>query len=104
MFIYQLPVRIKSKTDNTKLRHIATLELHGGAGVSMFQNTVFHFPHDINSEPLNSLDFCALAGASAQVYFTNRLYVEVGADFVMPFIENLPMGYVKPVAAVGWQF
>lgn len=104
LFIYQLPVRIKSKTDNTKLRHIATLELHGGAGVSMFQNTVFHFPHDINSEPLNSLDFCALAGASAQVYFTNRLYVEVGADFVMPFIENLPMGYVKPVAAVGWQF
>ena len=104
LFIYQLPVRIKSKTDNTKLRHIATLELHGGAGVSMFQNTVFHFPHDINSEPLNSLDFCALAGASAQVYFTNRLYVEVGADFIMPFIENLPMGYVKPVAAVGWQF
>ena len=104
LFIYQLPVRIKSKTDNTKLRHIATLELHGGAGVSMFQNTVFHFPHDINSEPLNSLDFCALAGASAQVYFTNRLYLEVGADFIMPFIENLPMGYVKPVAAVGWQF
>lgn len=104
LFIYQLPVRIKSKTDNTKLRHIATLELHGGAGVSMFQNTVFHFPHDINSEPLNSLDFCALAGISGQVYFTNRLYIEVGADFVMPFIENLPMGYVKPVAAVGWQF
>ena len=104
LFIYQLPVRIKSKTDNTKLRHIATLELHGGAGVSMFQNTVFHFPHDINSEPLNSLDFCALAGISGQFYFTNRLYVEVGADFVMPFIENLPMGYVKPVAAVGWQF
>ena len=104
LFIYQLPIRIKSKKDDTKLRHIATLELHGGAGISMFQNTVFHFPHDINSEPLNSLDFCALAGASAQVYFTNRLYVEVGADFVMPFIENLPMGYVKPVAAVGWQF
>lgn len=104
LFIYQLPVRIKSKTDNTKLRHIATLELHGGAGISMFQNTVFHFPHNIDSEPLNSLDFCALAGISGQVYFTNRLYVEVGADFVMPFIENLPMGYVKPVAAVGWQF
>ena len=104
LFIYQLPIRIKSKKDDTKLRHIATLELHGGAGVSMFNNTVFHFPHDINSEPLNSLDFCAMAGASAQVYFTNRLYAEVGADFVMPFMQNLPMGYVKPVAAVGWQF
>ena len=104
LFIYQLPIRIKSKKDDTKLRHIATLALHGGAGVSMFNNTVFHFPHDLNSEPLNSLDFCAMAGASAQVYFTNRLYAEVGADFVMPFMQNLPMGYVKPVAAVGWQF
>ena len=104
LFVYQLPIRIKSKKDETKLRHVATLELHAGGGVAMFQNTVFHFPHDINSEPLNSLDFCALAGASAQVYFTNRLYAEVGADFVMAFMENLPMGYVKPVAAVGWQF
>ena len=73
LFIYQLPIRIKSKQNAEKLRHIATLELHGGGGVAMFQNTVFHFPHDINSEPLNSLDFCALAGGSVQVYFTNRL-------------------------------
>ena len=55
IFIYQLPIRMKTK-DGEKLRHIATLELHGGAGLAMFQNTVFHFPHDINSEPLNSLD------------------------------------------------
>lgn len=104
LFVYQLPIRMKSKKDETKLRHVATLELHAGGGVAMFQNTVFHFPHDIKSEPLNSLDFSILAGASAQVYFTNRLYAEVGADFVMALIENLPMGYIKPVAAVGWQF
>ena len=70
----------------------------------MFNDTAFHFPHNINSEPLNSLDFCAMAGISFQFYFTNRLYAEVGADFVMPFMQNLPMGYIKPVAAVGWQF
>ena len=104
LFIYQLPIRIKSKKDETKLRHIATLELHGGAGLSMFQNTVFHFPHDINSEPLNSLDISAMAGLSGQVYITNRLYVEIGADFVFPFMGGLLMGYVKPVAAAGWQF
>ncbi len=104
LFVYQLPIRMKSKKDETKLRHVATLELHAGGGVAMFQNTVFHFPHDINSEPLNSLDFCALAGASAQVYFTNRLYAEVGVDFVMGFMENLHLGYIKQVAAVGWQF
>lgn len=104
LFIYQLPIRIKSKQNAEKLRHIASLELHGGGGVAMFQNTVFHFPHDINSEPLNSLDFSATAGLSAQVYFTNRLYAELGADFVMPFMGSLMMAYVKPVACVGWQF
>jgi len=103
IFVYQLPIRIKNKNAE-KLRHIATLELHAGGGLSMFQNTVFHFPHDINSEALNSLDFCAIAGASAQFYFTNRLYAEIGADFVMPFMGDLMMGYVKPIAAVGWQF
>ena len=104
LFVYQLPIRIKNKKDETKLRHIASLELHAGGGVAMFQNTMFHFPHNIDSEPLNSLDFSVLAGASAQVYFTNRLYVEVGADFAFPFMGELLMGYVKPVIAVGWQF
>ena len=104
LFIYQLPIRIKSKKDNTKLRHIATLELHGGGGLAMFNNTKFHFPRNISSVPLNSLDFCVLAGASAHVYFTNRLYAEVGADFVMPFMDAVTFAYVKPIAAVGWQF
>lgn len=102
--IYQLPIRIKSKKDSTKLRHIVTLEVHAGGGLAMFNDTKFHFPHNISSEPLNSFDFCAIAGISGQVYFTNRLYAEIGADFVMPFIQSLPMGYIKPVAAVGWQF
>lgn len=104
LFIYQLPIRIKSKKDTTKLRHIATLELHGGGGLAMFNNTKFHFPRNISSAPLNSLDFCVLAGASMQVYFTNRLYAEVGADFVMPFMDAVTFAYVKPIAAVGWQF
>ena len=104
LFVYQLPIRIKDKKNDGKLRHIATVELHGGGGVAMFQNTVFHFPHNIDSEPLNSLDFCATVGLSGQVYFTNRLYAELGVDFVMPFMGDLLMGYIKPVAAVGWQF
>lgn len=104
LFIYQLPIRIHSKKDSTKYRHIATLEVHGGAGVSMFNNTKFHFPRNIDSEPLNSLDFSALAGISGQIYFTNRLYAEIGADFVIPFMSNLPMAFIKPVAGIGWQF
>ncbi len=104
LFVYQLPVRIKNKKNPEKLRHIATLELHGGAGLAMFNNAIFHFPHNINSTPLNSLDFCATAGLSGQVYITTRLYVEAGVDFIMPFMGELLMGYIKPVACVGWQF
>ena len=104
LFVYQLPIRFKDKKNSDKLRHVATLELHGGGGVVMFQNTKFHFSRNLESEALNSLDLSAIAGGSIQVYVTNRLYVEVGADFVMPFIENLAMGYLQPSACVGWQF
>ncbi len=103
LFIYQLPVRIKSKNSD-KLRHIATLELHGGAGVAMFQKLTFHFPRNINSVPLNSLDVSVTAGLSAQVYITNRLYVEAGADMSMPFMGGLIMVYAQPQLCVGWQF
>lgn len=103
LFIYQLPIRIINKKTQ-KLRHAATLELHGGAGVTMFQNTKFHFPRNINSEPLNSLDISVAAGISGQIYVTNRMYVEAGADFMMPFMGKLIMGYVQPQICIGWQF
>lgn len=103
LFIYQFPIRIRDKKAD-KLKHIATLELHGGAGLAMFQNTMFHFPHDIHSEPLNSLDFSLTAGLSGQIYLTNRLYLEAGADFTMPLLGKLLFGYVSPKACVGWQF
>ena len=107
MIVYQLPFRkvIKKGKNQGKLRHWGTLEVHGGAGVAMFQNTVFHFSRGIKSDPaLNSLDISAIAGLSAQVFITNRLYIEAGADFIMPFVENLPLGYVEPQICVGWQF
>lgn len=107
MIVYQLPFRkvIKKGKNQGKLRHWGTLEVHGGAGVAMFQNTVFHFSRGIKSDPaLNSLDISAIAGLSAQVFITNRLYIEAGADFIMPFVENLPWGYVEPQICVGWQF
>ena len=103
LFIYQLPIRIINKRTQ-KLRHIATLELHGGAGVTMFQNTKFHFPRNINSEPLNSLDISVIAGLTGQIYVTNRMYIEAGADFIFPFMGKLIMGYVQPQICIGWQF
>lgn len=104
LLVYQLPIRITNKKTG-KYRHIATLELHGGAGVAMFNDTRFHFSRGIKSEPpLNSLDISAIAGLNGQIYFTNRLYMEVGADFIMPFIEELISGYIQPTLCVGWQF
>lgn len=104
LFVYQLPIRFKDKKNTDKLRHVATLEIHGGGGLVMFQDTKFHFTRDLVSETLNSLDLSIIAGGSIQVYITNRLYVEAGADFIMPFIANIAMGYLQPCACVGWQF
>lgn len=104
LFVYQLPIRIKVKNSD-KPRHIATIELHGGPGLAMFNDTRFHFSRGIKSEPpLNSLDISALAGISGQIYFTNRLYMEFGADFIIPFIEQLISGYIQPNLSIGWQF
>ena len=104
LFVYQLPIRFKDKKNTDKLRHVATLEIHGGGGLVMFQDTKFHFTRDLVSETLNSLDLSVIAGGSIQVYITNRLYVEAGADFIMPFMANIAMGYLQPCACVGWQF
>lgn len=103
LFIYQLPIRIKNKNAD-KLKHIATLELHGGAGLAMFNDVAFHFARGLKSEKLNSLDISAIGGLTGQLYITNRLYIEAGADFVMPFLGKLLMGYVQPQICVGWQF
>ena len=70
----------------------------------MFNKLTFHFPRNINSVPLNSLDVSVTAGLSAQVYITNRLYVEAGADMSMPFMGELIMVYAQPQICVGWQF
>ena len=70
----------------------------------MFQNTKFHFPRNINSEPLNSLDISVIAGLTGQIYVTNRMYIEAGADFIFPFMGKLIMGYVQPQICIGWQF
>lgn len=104
LFVYQLPIRLRDKKNTDKLRHVATLELHGGAGVAVFQDTKFHFSRELVSETLNSMDLSVMGGGTIQVYITNRLYVEAGADFVFPIMENIAMGYLQPFAGVGWQF
>ena len=103
LFLYQLPVRVKSK-NSEKRRHILTFELHGGAGISFFNDFKFHFEHNIVSDPLNSLNLNAIAGGAIQFYITNRLYTEISADYLMAFLNDMDFGMILPSVSIGWQF
>ncbi len=103
LFLYQLPVRVKSKKSE-KRRHILTLEVHGGAGISFFNDLKFHFEHDIVSEPLNSINLNAVFGGAVQFYITNRLYSEFSFDCVLAFLSDMDFGMILPSVSIGWQF
>lgn len=103
LFVYQLPVRVKIK-NSEKRRHILTFELHGGAGLSFFNDLKFHFEHDIVSDPLNSINLNAIAGGAVQLYITNRIYTEIAADYLMAFLNDMDFGMILPSVSIGWQF
>ena len=93
-FVYQLPL----------FRRRFMIELHAGGGVTYFNNFVFHFPHNLDSAPLNSMDLSFSAGLDFQFYINKRLFVELGADYCITFNPDTIMGMVMPFAGVGWQF
>lgn len=103
IFVYQLPVRVKFR-NLEKPRHLMTLELHGGAGLSFFNDFKFHFEHNIVSEPLNSINLGAIAGGAMQFYLTNRLYAELSAGYLMVFLADMDFGMILPALSIGWQF
>ena len=102
-FVYQLPIRFRIKNSEQR-RHALTLEVHGGVGATFFNDVRFHFPHDINSKPLNSINLSFDVGGAVQVYITSRLYAEVGVDFVMAFMSDMQFGVLHPSVCIGWQF
>ncbi|MBE6354908.1 hypothetical protein [Treponema sp.] len=92
--IYQLPM----------FRHRVVAELHGGAGLSYFNDICFHFAHNVDSEPLNTVSISLDAGASLQFYLNKRLYTEIAADYVFTMNSDMILGMILPSAGVGWQF
>lgn len=102
-FVYQFPIRLKPNEKGVR-KQIMTLELHGGAGVEYFMNYMFHFSHDIDSEPLNSMNLSFDAGGAVSVFLTNRLYIEANVDFCITLISDMSMGVLRPSVLVGWQF
>ena len=103
LFVYQFPIRIKLKTSGQQ-KHIITLDFHAGAGFTFFNDFKFHFDHNIVSNPLNSLNISIDFGFAAQIYITNRLYTEIGADYIMSFISDMEFGMLEPQISIGWQF
>ncbi len=100
--VYQKPINIKLE-GGTKNRHIFTVDLHGGAGTVVLQDLTFHFPMNIDSEPLDSYYFGIDAGASIQTYITNRIYIETGADFIYAFMSDMKLGQILPYVCAGIQ-
>lgn len=103
LFLYQFPIRIKLKTSDQQ-KHIITLDFHAGAGFTFFNDFKFHFDHNIVSNPLNSLNISIDFGFAAQIYITNRLYTEIGADYIMAFVSDMEFGMLEPQISIGWQF
>ncbi len=102
MGIYQLPIRVATEKENTT-RHLLTLEAHGGAGLTIFNNFYFKFPHNIKTNPLNSVNLSAIAGGAVQVYLTNRLYTEINVDATWTFCKDMQMINVVPAINIGYQ-
>lgn len=94
LFIYQLPL----------FKRRLILELHGGAGITYFNNIVFHFPHNIDSDPLNTISLSFDAGLSVQIYINKRLYTAIGADYAFTLNKDMNLGVIMPQASIGWQF
>lgn len=95
IFIDQIPLG--------KKRHFFW-EFHGGAGLTYFHNIKFHFPHDIESEQLNTVSLSFDGGSSFMWFPNKRLYVEAGADYIYTQNSDMNMGEILPVLGIGWQF
>ena len=86
-----------------KKRHLFW-EFHGGAGLTYFHNIKFHFPHDIESEQLNTVSLSFDGGSSLMWFPNKRLYVEAGADYIYTRNSDMNMWEILPVLGIGWQF
>lgn len=99
---YQKP--IYRRINDTQRKHFMTFEARVGGGATIFSNMAFHFPHGIDTPPLNSTSLSATAGVSLQYYIFSRLFVEVNADFVYAFVKDMKPGFFIPSLCIGWQF
>lgn len=94
LFIYQLPL----------FKRRVFFEVHGGPGITYFNNIVFHFANSINSKELNTISPSFDAGGAVQIYVNKRIYLELAADYIFTLNAGNMMGHLMPSAGIGWQF
>ena len=102
-FVYQRPFKRRAAAGGG-FRRFLLLEAHGGAGGTYFCNYAFHFPHDVSTEPLNSINASFDVGGAVQLYFTNRFYAEACMDVSVAVVPDISFGLFLPSVSVGWQF
>ncbi len=93
-FVYQLPL-IKKKL---------VLDTHVGAGATYFMNFMFEFESGVISPALNVLAVTGNGGIAMQLYVARRLYLELGADYLISLLKDSVFQAVVPQFSVGWQF
>ncbi len=93
-FVYQLPI-IKKRL---------FLDVHAGGGATFLLNTKFEFASGVESPPEHVVGIAANAGIALQGYILNRLFVELGADYIATFYEGTYFHLIAPTISVGWQF
>ncbi len=98
-FVYQLPI-IKKRL---------ILDAHIGGGATLLTNLKFKYSSGIESPAENPLGIAANAGLSLQLYpltqiGLNRLYFELGTDYIVSFFQDTILHIVTPALSVGWQF
>ncbi len=93
-FVYQLPI-IKKRL---------ILDTHVGVGATFLLNTKFTFNSGVESPSEYTLGLAASGGLAIQYYILNRLYIELGTDYIATFYEGTFFHFVAPSISVGWQF
>ena len=92
--VYQFPI-IKKKL---------ILDTHVGGGISLLSNVYLTYDSGVKSPPQNLIAYTANAGIGLQYYFTNRLHIEAGCDYLLNIITAGMIHMVVPTISIGWQF
>ena len=100
--IYKMPIHFSSKNKKKRERHIATLEIHGGVGVLLFNDFQFTFANNKKSLAFNSFGISVQCGADIQFFLGRNFFLEMGLDYINAFMPDSAFGEVIPQAGIGW--